>query len=167
MQSKLEIDRQAFCKQRHIVNKLVDKAKAAYYSTQVNDCNGDQGKLFRIVNTLLHKCKGKEGVLPTSISDRDNFSKRFYEKIQNIRGLFDPSPDHSSVAFEANSHPLNVFEPASEDEIKAVIMKSPSKSCELDPVPTFLIKQCVGVIVPHLTLIVNKSLQSGHFPESL
>ena len=50
---------------------------------------------------------------------------------------------------------------------KAVIVKSPSKSCELDPVPTFIIKQCVDVIVPHLTLIVNKSLQPGHFPDSL
>ena len=60
-----------------------------------------------------------------------------------------------------------MFEPASEDEIKAVIMKSPSKSCELDPVPTFIIKQCVDAIVPHLTLIVNKSLQSGHFSDSL
>ena len=47
------------------------------------------------------------------------------KKIQNIRGLFDPSPDHSSVALEACLHPLSVFEPASEDEIKAVIVKSP------------------------------------------
>ena len=60
-----------------------------------------------------------------------------------------------------------MFEPASEDEIKAVIVKSPSKSCELDPVPTFIIKQCVDVIVPDLTLIVNKSLQSGNFADSL
>ena len=77
-------------------------------------------------------------------SDRelaDKFSNYFNEKSQNIRGLFGPSPDHSSVALEASLHPLSVFEPASEDEIKAVIVKSPSKSCELDPVPTFIIKQ--------------------------
>ena len=170
MRSRLEVDRQEFCKQRRIVNKLVDKAKTAYYSAQVDDCKGDQGKLFKIVNTLLHKSKGRECVLPTRKSDRelaDKFSNYFYEKIQNIRGLFGPSPDHSSVALEASLHPLSVFEPASEDEIKAVIMKSPSKSCELDPVPTFIIKQCVDAIVPHLTLIVNKSLQSGHFSDSL
>ena len=54
------MDRQEFCKQRRIVNKLVDNAKTAYYSAQVDDCKGDQGKLFKIVNTLLHKSKGRE-----------------------------------------------------------------------------------------------------------
>ena len=122
------------------------------------------------MNTLLHKSKLRECVLPTRKSDRelaDTFSNYFYEKIQNIRALFGPSPDHSPVALEASLHPLSVFEPASEGEVKAVIVKSPSKSCELDPVPTFIIKQCIDVIVPHLTVIVNKSLQSGHFPDSL
>ena len=47
------------------MNKLVDNAKTAYYSAQVDDCKGDQGKLFKIVNTLLYKSKGRECVLPT------------------------------------------------------------------------------------------------------
>ena len=38
-------------------------------------------------------------------------------------------------------------------------MKSPSKSCELDPVPTSLIKQ-------NITIIVNRSLSSGCFLDS-
>ena len=83
MRSRLEVDRQEFCKQRRIVNKLVDKAETAYYSAQVDDCKGDQGKLFKIVNTLLHKSKGRECVLPTRKSDRelaDTFSNYFYEK---------------------------------------------------------------------------------------
>ena len=83
MRSRLEVDRQEFCKQRRIVNKLVDKANTAYYSGQVDDCKGDQGKLFKIVNTLLHKSKGRECVLPTRKSDRelaDKFSNYFYEK---------------------------------------------------------------------------------------
>ena len=62
---------------------------------------------------------------------------------------------------------ISMFQPASEDEIRNIIMKSPSKSCELDHVPTFLIKQCIYVFVPYFTVIVNKSLEFGYFPDSL
>ena len=45
-------------------------------------------------------------------------------------------------------------------------MKSPSKSCELDPVPTSLMKQNIDVFAKYITLIVNRSLSSGCFPDS-
>ena len=45
-------------------------------------------------------------------------------------------------------------------------MKSPSKSCELDAVPTSLIKQNIDVFAKYITIIVNRSLSSGCFPES-
>ena len=38
---------------------------------------------------------------------------------------------------------LATFEPATETEIKAIILASASKSCALDPLPTWLLKsQC-------------------------
>ena len=45
-------------------------------------------------------------------------------------------------------------------------MKSPSKSCELDALPTSLIKDNIDVLAPYITNIVNKSLLSGIFPKS-
>ena len=45
-------------------------------------------------------------------------------------------------------------------------MKSPSKSCELDPVPTSLIKQNIDVFAKYITIIVNRSLSSGCFSDS-
>ena len=45
-------------------------------------------------------------------------------------------------------------------------MKSPSKSCELDPLPTSLIKENIDIFVPYITDIVNNSLRSGIFPQS-
>ena len=43
-------------------------------------------------------------------------------------------------------------------------MKSPSKSYELDPVPTPLIKQNIYVFAKYITIIVNRFLSSGCFP---
>ena len=39
-------------------------------------------------------------------------------------------------------------------------MKSPSKSYELDPVPTLLMKQNIDVFGKYITIIVNRSLSS-------
>ena len=61
-----------------------------------------------------------------------------------------------------------MFEPTSVMEIKELIMKSPSKSCELDPVPPSLpvIKQNIDVFAKYITIIVNRFLSSGCFPDS-
>ena len=43
-------------------------------------------------------------------------------------------------------------------------MASPTKSCRLDPVPTFLLKKVLCPLVPTITKIVNLSLSTGTFP---
>jgi len=45
-------------------------------------------------------------------------------------------------------------------------MQSPTKSCALDPIPTFLLKEMVDVLLPNLTAMVNTSLREGRLPSS-
>jgi len=45
-------------------------------------------------------------------------------------------------------------------------MKSPVKSCSLDPVPTFLVHEFVDILLPYLTSMVNACLQQGRLPIS-
>jgi hypothetical protein len=61
---------------------------------------------------------------------------------------------------------LSTFSPTTEAEIKSIIMKSPSKSCELDCIPTSLIKENISIFAPYFADIVNKSLATGSFPQS-
>ena len=62
---------------------------------------------------------------------------------------------------------LTSFHPASEEEIRRPILTSPSnRGCELDPIPTHLLKVCVDVLVTPITLLVNKSLAEGFSPIS-
>ena len=46
-----------------------------------------------------------------------------------------------------------------------IIKNSPTKSCLLDPVPTFLLKDCVEILLPSITKLVNLSLAEGVFPQ--
>ena len=52
----------------------------------------------------------------------------------------------------------------SEQELRGVILKSKPTTCLVDPIPTSLILDCLDVLLPSLTLIVNDSLLPGSFP---
>ena len=45
-------------------------------------------------------------------------------------------------------------------------MNSPTKSCTLDPIPTFLLKECITELLPIITAIVNASLRSTKVPST-
>ena len=48
-----------------------------------------------------------------------------------------------------------------------IITSSPTKSCALDPIPTWLLKQCLDQVAPVLTVIVNTSSSCADFTPEL
>ena len=109
-----------------------------------------------------------ETVLPAHSSDKslaDMFASFFSNKISKIRdtfatsGSFNDAPDSVPPAF-------NAFMPVTEDEVYKCISESPTKSCSLDPIPTFLLKDCLDILLSSITKLVNYSLIEGSFPNS-
>jgi len=43
-------------------------------------------------------------------------------------------------------------------------MQSPTKSCAIDPIPTFLLKELVDPLLPYITAMINASLREGYLP---
>ena len=62
---------------------------------------------------------------------------------------------------------MNSFQSILERDVEKRICKLPSKSCELDLMPTTLLKAVVEVVYPVITCIINMSLLSGEFYKSL
>ena len=62
---------------------------------------------------------------------------------------------------------LKGFIQVSIEETIKYIMKSPSKSCKLDPVPIDLLKEAIHEIAPTLMNLINTSLNLGTFPTEL
>ena len=50
------------------------------------------------------------------------------------------------------------------DDLRRIILKSPTKTSLLDPMPT--VKDFVHILLPSICHIVNRSLQQGYFPET-
>ena len=68
---------------------------------------------------------------------------------------------------ESASVRMSSFTPATNNEVHNIIAKSPTKLCKLDAIPTSLMKKCSHAIVPVLTSIINKSMETGVVPEIL
>jgi len=167
--SKLEVDRQIFKQKSQEYNKLINQTKQNYHKMQFETCNSRE--LFQKVDRL---CKPKsEQLLPSENSSDtplvERFSEFFTNKIKCIKDNLENMPDADiSVKLSDNCHSnFSEFTLLSEDSVREIIMKSPSTTCKLDPIPTWLLKKCINELLPVITNIVNYSLRDGHFPHAL
>ena len=164
--SKLEIHRQLYRQQCQRVQSLIRAAKIEYNSKRIEDCSGDSKRLFRVASDLMNR--KQKSPLPTHASAAVlafRFNKFFSSKIEAIRAsLPDTIPPLMTLQTTAV---LDTLTPASVDEVRKIISRSPAKSCELDPIPTDLLKKCKSTIVPAITRIINISLDTGVVPEDL
>ena len=112
----------------------------------------------------------------TTASELANrFAEFFTEKIVKIRKDLEQDRQKAlqltniqcGSAHTGSMSKLASFEPASEEEIEKLIKASANKSCSLDPIPTWLLKECQGILLPVITLIVNLSLSTAKMPSEL
>ena len=111
---------------------------------------------------MLHKMTDKLLVnqhiqlLPTDDDDThlaNTFSNYFDNKIDNIRQNFS-----LPINLEQDTPPdirFDHFRPLSVEELRKVITSYNNKSCELDPIPTWLVKLCLDDLLPLLTAVIK------------
>ena len=160
------MNRSRFRRQIAWCNRLANKDKGSYYADLITANSRDPKKLWQSLRKVLHR--PSETVLPAHSSDKslaDMFASFFSNKISKIRdtfsttGSFNDAPDSLPPAF-------NAFMPVTEDEVYKCISESLTKSCSLDPIPTFLLKDCLDILLSSITKLVNHSLIEGSFPNS-
>ena len=62
---------------------------------------------------------------------------------------------------------INKFELTTTTAVTQLIKKSQAKMCELDPMPSSLVKEHAAVLAPIITQIINKSMDKGTVSEHL
>jgi len=86
------------------------------------------------------------------------FSRNFRDKITQIHASFPGHASSSNINFPAVHHSCTVFKPDSLNEVAKLIYHPLNKSCELDPIPTFLLKSSLHALNFPITKIINLSL---------
>ena len=79
---------------------------------------------------------------------------------------YQTSSDYIVLSYDTPMQ-LTQFETPSTDNITEIIMKMVTKSCEQDPTPTGLIKDCVTTVAPIIQDIVDTSLSYSTMPVNL
>ena len=85
-------------------------------------------------------------------------------KNEKIRSTFPISQKLQHIAPESPPPVPSTFSTVTEDQVTKIIMKSPSKSCSLDPWPTFLVFDYLDILITPTTSIINASLKQGKCP---
>ena len=175
-------DKQAYSQLRKAFNDLSFLKKRLYHQKSLKASSGDVKSLYKKIDKLLGNVKD---VLPEH-TDAKNLAERFKEyftsKIGKIRSEINdetktqrqrPKDNDPQIKNEEsgpyNSQPdvLGVFENLSMEDLKQMVRKLSNKFCCLDPIPTFLLKECIDELSPILLYIMNESLKTGVFPDSM
>ena len=148
-------------------NPLANRDKTLYYWKLISDNGHDSKKLWQELHKVLNRSHGT--TLPTHESSKslaDRFATFFSNKIMKIHESFSLSVSCNTVHLPCDPIKLIVF---TQDEIGKIISKSPTKSCLLDPLSTFLIKECIDILLPSETKfnLVKCSLREGLIPDGL
>jgi exonuclease III len=153
------------------VSSMCREAKKQFYCDKIKDCGHDQKELFKIAKGLMNS--NKKTILPTHHDASDlseAFAEYFTSKIEKIRqGFSNPANVDRVNVDRVNAALPNVatfdkFAPVTEPELKKFIMASNSKYCQLDPIPTSLLKSSIDVLIPTICKIVNCSLNTSAVP---
>ena len=148
---------------------MMERARREHNANYIHENENDAGKLWRTVNSVPHRVPN---TLMPSTSDITtlchSFSTFFVNKIEKIRMKFcDPKHNVPHIPPPEINFPMTSFEPATANEDKKLILSSQDKSCDLDPLPTKLLKSCLDILLTPFTNIVNLSLESSSFPDVL
>ena len=99
----------------------------------------------------------------------NQFSSFFVGKIRKIRDEVDACDVLVDTQFSdtvnENIPLFENFQLITQSDLSRIIMSSATKSCRLDPIPTWFLKENLDHLLPLLTNIVNQSLSTGTFPK--
>ncbi|XP_070557238.1 uncharacterized protein [Ptychodera flava] len=161
--TQLEIDRQIFISVRSEYFRRCDDVKSSYHQRRIQEA--DSRKLFRIVGELSNANASNTNALPNNIPLTDlpsEFLIYFESKVAKLRnGLLVQQVDSHDIL---PPHVFTDFHPVTADQVQTVIKRSSTKSCDLDVLPSDIIKKSVNTLTPFLVDFFNCSLRTGIVP---
>ena len=165
-----------FKRYRNYVTGEIVLSKKKYYSDLLDGVRNDMKKTWNIINGILKPNRnGKNYNIKSILSQGtffDNdvaisnlFNKHFSSIGSSISNTFPPT--NHEILSNVNIHQSIFFRNVSAIEISNIIDRLKNKSCHISSYSSRILKQICSIIAPVLSNIINKSLGTGYFPNSL
>ncbi len=159
-------DHSAYLNQVHHVNDLILQAKTDFFKSKIVSASSKD--LFHTVKGLLNRSGNSLPVHDSASDLATKFAMFFKSKVDKISADFDTCYVIDTVPHDSGETTgiLQCFKPVSVEEVEQVMSKLSNKTCDLDPLPTWILKQNISVVSPVVTRIVNASMVDGIFPDA-
>ena len=171
LNDQTEYNFQAFYYQRQHVSNVMKTVEKQYYISKLHENRDDFKQIFGITNKLLHR--GQSLPLPPAVNLQqlaNDFSAFF--KVKTIMSdLRDNTNINTQDEFIEHTPSTNLtltkFQPVTIEHVEKLPSNTAYKMCQLDPIPTNIVKAISGSISPLLRDIINTSLTSATFTSDL
>ena len=165
---------------RNQLQKILRKAKITYFREKCNEYKQDSRKLWKLIHSILNKTsrKGdcikainKDGIPRYDPATITNELCKHFSSIGETFAKKIPPPSKSVTEY-LNIIPQNkksiFLEPTGENEIMELITDLiPKNSGGYDNLSNKLLKKLLPALLDPLTIVFNKSLIEGIFPEAM
>ena len=161
-----------------ILNKLITNAKKDYYHNEFSRYKGDIKKTWATINNLLCRKNRKSNhpshlkIASKDVTNKEEIASEFNKYFTSIGPILSnaiptTTRSHRSYITRVINSKFN-FSPTNNEEVSKIINNFlPKSSCGIDGLSMKILKSIKHIIVDSLTLIINQSLNTGIFPESL
>ena len=165
-----------FKRYRNYVSREIVLSKKQYYRDLLNGVKNDMKKTWNVINGILRPNRNRKNcniktilsqgtVLDNNVAISNVFNQHFSTIGSIISDTFPPT-NHESVS-NVNIHQSIFFRHVSAIEVSNIINGLKNKSCHISSYSSRVLKQICSIISPVLSNIINKSLCTGYFPNSL
>ncbi len=142
-------------------------AKKLFNCSLISSSASNPRKLWNSINKLLHRKPVSQ--LPSNFDSESlprMFATFFSNKVLKLHSALKSHNITTSPHIQPTNIPKNLtcFTPVTLDELSKLISQSSNTFCDLDPIPTSILKQCLPALLPTIANIVNLSLSTGVFP---
>ena len=157
-------DRRETVRMTRDMHKFFRDKERNYWESQISRNARSSRKLWKTFNDILGRTKTSNSQLNTDLPFTANqFVDYLLSKVRRVR---DATAGSQPPEFTTTDACLQDFEEVTLDVLRRVILSMPMKSCELDPIPTFIVHDYIDYFLPFLMLLCNRSLKEGCLPAS-
>ena len=169
-----ESDFRKYKQYRNILNKLKVFEKRNHYDDLFKKIGKNSQLLWNVLNNLMHKTSNKNDITEllyngeNLVNDQnicDTFNTHFATAGEHIKDTV-PNVNINPMKYMRRFTNCMLFSPISEQYIcKLVSDLKPKTSSRYDDISNRLLKQLVNVLKLPLSIIFNKSLMNGEYPD--
>ena len=172
--------RQKYIEYRSCLQWVLRKSKNLYYSNLCATHKNNTKRLWGIINKVMKKSTNKTNIIESlnidnlRCFDSEKIANKFGQYFANIGKNYVnkidlPKHDISDYNSQINENATTMFlYPTDSCEVRLLIDQlKPKKSSGYDDISNHLIKELKDQIIVPFTVIINKSIQEGVFPQMM